>query len=273
MIQKILLMAISFVMLNTAASSGAEGPQKTNEIPDPTGMMMTLRTISMAAQAYASDNKVYPAQITDLTEGNQAYLSKEYCHETVWGYTYDCVFSASGYELTATPLSDAADGPPILTIKTGGILQTRVPQPLRTAANAAVDFFSSPRDFWELSQIQKYERFLKIDPNNNQLRLVLADLYLGHGNGETACALAETVIASHPDLATAQKAYHTVVLGYYVAGDLKRSYEKNKEDLQFFPTDETARCLQRLLESILKQKSVRNPTDETATSNLSLHQE
>ena len=244
-----------------------------NEGCDPTGMSATLRTISMAAQAYASDNNAYPSRITDLTKGPQVYLSDEYCHETVWGYTYNCVFSPDGYEITATPVDGVTLRHPILTMKTGGVLQMQPAQRPTAEVKAAIDFVSSPRDFWELSSIQKYERCLKIDPNNNELRLVLANLYLGHGDGAKACSLTQTVIDSHPDEVTLKKSYHIAVLGYYVVGDLKRSYERNKEALNLFPADETALSLQRLLESVLTRRSALNPAGEKGPSNLSLSKE
>lgn len=252
-------------LLFCAHQSWAE--DRTEEIPDPSGMTTTLRTISLAAEDYAfNHDKIYPSKLSDLTEGSGAYLTKEYCNERVWGYSYDCAFSSQGYKITAIPVGESRIGTQILSISTGGILQM-IPF---SQAQKLPDFFSSPRDFWDLSQIQKYEKYLNADPGNYRLRLVLANLYLGHGEGQKACSLAEAVIASHPDEITVQKAYHIDVLGYYVMGDLKQSYQKNQENLQSFPSDETALSLQQLLDSILKEKPTDPPANPPIFSNLSL---
>ena len=140
---------------------------------DPSGMILTLRTLSLAAESYAKENqKNYPAKLSDLTRAQPPYLSEEYCNEEVWGYVYDCTFSPQGYSFTAIPADDDHyRDSDVITIKTGGVLEfphapVYGPQPL--AANEpgetapvpadVVEPADSAQDFWESNPFEKYKR-------------------------------------------------------------------------------------------------------------------
>ena len=113
-----------FILVYLNPHVWAQDDPQINQAPDPIAMSITLRTISMAAEMYSIDKKVYPAKIFDLTDGDPVYLNKEYCQEIIWGYRYDCVFSQTGYTLTATPLASDPSEAPVLIMKTGGILES-----------------------------------------------------------------------------------------------------------------------------------------------------
>jgi len=87
----------------------------------------TLRTLSTASETFATTNNGnYPGDITSLTSATgttPAYLNASYCDQTISGYQYTCVFSASSYSYTATPDVIGTSGTTTWTITTGGVLK------------------------------------------------------------------------------------------------------------------------------------------------------
>jgi hypothetical protein len=82
----------------------------------------TLRTLSTAAESYASANAgSYPASILDLTGATPPYLNTNYCEQPVSGYSYDCLFTTTEYKIAAIPGEGEAGT--TFTITTGGVLQ------------------------------------------------------------------------------------------------------------------------------------------------------
>ena len=83
----------------------------------------TLRTLSTAAETYASANAGnYPTAVASLTGATPPYLNKNYCTGTFSGYTFGCDFSATGvYSVTASPVSTST-GTTTYSISTGGVL-------------------------------------------------------------------------------------------------------------------------------------------------------
>jgi len=83
----------------------------------------TLRAISSAAEMYATTNSGnYPGDIASMTNVTPPYLNKNYCSQTISGYTYTCAFGTSAYSVTATPSAIRTSGTTTFTITTGGIL-------------------------------------------------------------------------------------------------------------------------------------------------------
>ena len=82
----------------------------------------SLKTLSTAAETYAtSQNGNYPANQAALTTASPPYLNANMCDTTTGGYQYTCVFTASAYTFTATPVSVGTSGTTVYTIKTGGV--------------------------------------------------------------------------------------------------------------------------------------------------------
>src|ERR1700679_3256352 len=66
----------------------------------------TLRAVSTASESYATaNNGHYPSSPDVLTNSPPPYLNNQYCQQTIAGYTYNCTFSDSGYQITATPVT------------------------------------------------------------------------------------------------------------------------------------------------------------------------
>lgn len=83
----------------------------------------TLRAISTASESYGTaNNGNYPTNETSLTGATPAYMNKSYCGTTVSGYVFACTFAASGYTITATPVTVGTSGTTTYTITTGGVL-------------------------------------------------------------------------------------------------------------------------------------------------------
>ena len=83
----------------------------------------TVRSISTAAESYGTaNNGNYPTDITALTGATPAYLNSAYCDTTISGYTYGCTLAATGYTVTATPVTVGSSGTTTYTIVTGGVL-------------------------------------------------------------------------------------------------------------------------------------------------------
>jgi hypothetical protein len=57
------------------------------------------------------------SDVNVLLQGDQPFISQNYCNATIEGYTYHCSFSADGYKFEA--ISTQGGNP--LTIVTGGI--------------------------------------------------------------------------------------------------------------------------------------------------------
>ena len=78
----------------------------------------TLRSTATSAETWATGNNGnYPTDETSLQTANPGY--KMVCGQTMNGYSYTCVFAATGYTVTATPVS-ANLGTQIETVSTGG---------------------------------------------------------------------------------------------------------------------------------------------------------
>ncbi len=83
----------------------------------------TLRTISTAAESFASANQgSYPASIAAMTGATPPYLNEDYTAAARQGYTFACgTIAATGYSCTGTPAS-TSQGTRTFTITTGGVL-------------------------------------------------------------------------------------------------------------------------------------------------------
>ena len=84
----------------------------------------TIRSMSAAAEMYAASNGgSYPLDMTDMTDFNPSYMQKNYCDQSVSGYTYTCP-EAENYEYAymyvATPTIIGTTGNVTYTIVTGG---------------------------------------------------------------------------------------------------------------------------------------------------------
>jgi type IV pilus assembly protein PilA len=83
----------------------------------------TLRSLSSAAEMYATTNSGnYPSDIASLTGATPAYINRNYCSQTISGYSYNCSFNLGYYTFTATPLTVSSTGTTTYTINTGGVL-------------------------------------------------------------------------------------------------------------------------------------------------------
>ena len=84
----------------------------------------TLHGIATAAETFATSNGGnYPLDETSLIGATPAYLKKSYCDQTIAGYSFSCVFTASTtYTITASPTVIGSSGTTTYTISTGGVL-------------------------------------------------------------------------------------------------------------------------------------------------------
>jgi len=87
----------------------------------------TLRAISTAAESYGTaNNGNYPTTITELTApvSGPPYLNTDYCTGSplIAGYNYACTFTATSYNVVATPSVVGTTGSQAETITTGGVL-------------------------------------------------------------------------------------------------------------------------------------------------------
>lgn len=90
----------------------------------------TARNIAMAAETFASANDSdYPTATTDLTDGDNPYLSVDYCAEgaTFNTYSFTCTWNAdgTGYSIVAEP-ADGSQATKTYTFTTGGKLEEGV---------------------------------------------------------------------------------------------------------------------------------------------------
>jgi len=104
-----LLAAIAIPNLLTARKTANEAAAQAN-----------LKTISTAAEVFATANSgTYPSEELSLTT-NTIYLNRSYDGLTIQGYHYTCYYDPSGYTFVATPLPNL--GTRTFTITTGGVL-------------------------------------------------------------------------------------------------------------------------------------------------------
>ena len=84
----------------------------------------TLRSLSTAAETYATAHGNYPSQIADLTGATPPYINKAYCDDTIAGFAYTCVWGDGGgsYTFHAVPVTVGTSGSETYTISTGGVL-------------------------------------------------------------------------------------------------------------------------------------------------------
>ncbi|MFC1658576.1 prepilin-type N-terminal cleavage/methylation domain-containing protein [Candidatus Omnitrophota bacterium] len=89
-----------------------------------TNAQTTLRTISTAAESFASANDGnYPANIAALTGAVPPYINEDYTAAPRQGYTFACgVMGIAGYSCTATVVTCGTTGTRNFTITTGGVL-------------------------------------------------------------------------------------------------------------------------------------------------------
>lgn len=88
----------------------------------------TLRTISTAAETYATANQgYYPMFSNQLTNVPVPYLNTDYCNQEMTGYYYSCQFSSESYRIVAMPTELGESGIRTFTIETGGVLTEDVP--------------------------------------------------------------------------------------------------------------------------------------------------
>ncbi|MFZ5800331.1 MAG: type IV pilin protein [Candidatus Omnitrophota bacterium] len=88
-----------------------------------TAAQTTLRTLSTAAETYASANAgSYPTNEGALTSASPPYLNRSYCGLASSGFTITCTWAATGYTVVATPVSVGSSGTTTYTITTGGVL-------------------------------------------------------------------------------------------------------------------------------------------------------
>ncbi len=90
----------------------------------------TLKTISAALQAYASDNNGFYAPMDSVSSDKYLrtttpfYLNKAYCGQTDNSYLFSCSFNKTTYVLTARPQNCISSGTKSFTATTGGVLVT-----------------------------------------------------------------------------------------------------------------------------------------------------
>ncbi len=97
---------------------------KMNIAQNESSAALTLKLISTALENYARDTKgTYPQNFSVLTQGNPAYLDKDYLALSLYkGYYYSCSrLETSGYSCLATPLRCGFSGDLIYSISTGGV--------------------------------------------------------------------------------------------------------------------------------------------------------
>jgi prepilin-type N-terminal cleavage/methylation domain-containing protein len=83
----------------------------------------TLRTLSTAAETYATaNNGAYPTE-AQLLAATPPYIQKIYGGQTFSGFTYDTTgMGATGYTITAVPTTLNTTGTATFTMSNGGIL-------------------------------------------------------------------------------------------------------------------------------------------------------
>jgi prepilin-type N-terminal cleavage/methylation domain-containing protein len=87
----------------------------------------TLKTISAALEAYASDNNGFYAPsdsvVNDkyLRTTTPPYLNKAYCGQVDNSYTFSCTINKTTYNLTARPQNCTTVGTKSFTVTTGGV--------------------------------------------------------------------------------------------------------------------------------------------------------
>jgi len=91
-----------------------------------TAAQATLKTISTAAESYASaNNGNYPGATVaaDLVNVTPPYLNEDYTDATRNGYTFACgTWAVTGYSCTATPAQPGTSGTRTYTITTGAVM-------------------------------------------------------------------------------------------------------------------------------------------------------
>ncbi len=84
----------------------------------------TIRSMSAAAEMYAASNGgSYPLEMSDMTDFNPSYMQKNYCDQSVSGFTYTCPAAENhqfAYMYIATPTRIGTTGDTVYTIVTGG---------------------------------------------------------------------------------------------------------------------------------------------------------
>lgn len=92
-----------------------------------TAAQATLRTVSTAAETYAtSNNGNYPVggDLTWATGASPVYLNEDYTTGSRQGYKFAFTGTAAGYTATADPCSCTTTGTKSFQIVTGGVLTT-----------------------------------------------------------------------------------------------------------------------------------------------------
>ncbi|MBF0569551.1 MAG: hypothetical protein HQL18_02105 [Candidatus Omnitrophica bacterium] len=75
------------------------------------------------SEQYATTNQGnYPLATTSLTGATPAYINKDYCGQTMSGYTFSCTFASGAYTFIATPTAPGTSGTTTYTMTTGGVL-------------------------------------------------------------------------------------------------------------------------------------------------------
>jgi len=83
----------------------------------------TVRSIYMAAEAYASANKgTYPSDEFNLVYANPPYINTAFNNRTIQGYSYSLKLNPNGYEISAIPEKCSVTGTKIFKASTGGML-------------------------------------------------------------------------------------------------------------------------------------------------------
>lgn len=84
----------------------------------------TIRSMSAVAEMFAASNGgMYPLRMADMTDFNPSYMQKNYCDQTVSGYSYTCPAADNhqyAYRYEATPSHAGTTGEIIYVITTGG---------------------------------------------------------------------------------------------------------------------------------------------------------
>jgi hypothetical protein len=84
----------------------------------------TLRNLSTACETYAATNQnKYPETMESLIKAEPPYITRNYCNQSVAGFTYTCQLNAAGYTFTASPVRLGETGSTTFTIATGGVIR------------------------------------------------------------------------------------------------------------------------------------------------------